>query len=118
MSQPPPPPPPLPPEEPRFEARPSPRRPRVRRIPLGTAVRRTATISAIGGVLLFGGLTLQMERGQDPALGQSGKSDGGSSATTDATPASPTVVEQSDDSGVIAVQQQAPAPTPVQTSTS
>ncbi len=82
------------------------------------AVRRTVAISAVGAAFLFGGLTLQMERGQDPALGQSGTSSPQGSASSPAVSTSPPVTEESDDSGVVAVQQQAPAPAPVQTSTS
>lgn len=92
----------------------------VRKISRSNAVLRTAAISLALVALIFGGLTLQMASGKDPTLGagstaassaSSGPSStGGASAAPSVTvapsPAQPTVV------------QQAPAPAPVQTSTS
>lgn len=100
----------------------------VRRIPLGVAVRRTIAAAAVATALLFGGLALQMERGQDPALG-SGSVGSSSQPSPPVSASSPVVTSEEsddggDDGGTITVQTQtqtqapAPAPAPVQTSTS
>ena len=85
------------------------------RIPRSVALIRTGVIGLVLVVLIFGGLTLQMARGQDPALGArvTDNKSGSSSPATSTTPGGQTVVPQ-----VQTVQPSMPAPAPVQTGTS
>jgi uncharacterized iron-regulated membrane protein len=94
------------------------------RIARSTALARTAVIGLVMVALIFSGLTWQMIRGGDPALGSSGSS---KTSTTDASTSTaaqtvtppteaqeaPVVVPQAP-----VVQQSIPAPTPVQSTPS
>lgn len=83
-------------------------------MPLGLAVRRTIVAAVAAAALLFAGLTLQMTRGEDPALGSR------SATSPEGVASSASLVQSGDDgnddggSGYIAPEQ-APAPAPVQT---
>lgn len=103
----PPPPPPPPPQAPTPPPPARRRRPPVRKLALSTALLRTIAISAVVVALVFGGLTLQMALGRDPAIGPGGS-----------TAAQPAQAVTSDDDEVALPQQTVPAPAPVQTSTS
>lgn len=106
------------------------------RISRSTALVRTAAIGLVLVALVFAGLTLQLVRGEDPALGAStggaGANTGGGKTTTTAssTPPPDTATQTSvpeegvDGGGVVVVPQtpvvqpSLPAPTPVQSSVS
>ncbi|MDX6583334.1 MAG: hypothetical protein QOI10_2518 [Solirubrobacterales bacterium] len=85
-------------------------RPRVRRLPLGVALRWSIGISALATVLVVALLWVQMALGNDPALGP--KLDRQRRA------ASPTPAPAVQQTVVPVAPQPAPAPAPVQTSTS
>lgn len=115
-------PPPLPPPPSPDHEQPRKRRAgkRVARMPLGLAMRRTIVASVVVAVLIFAGLTMQMTRGGDPALGSQ-------TATNPEDAASSTSLVESDDddgdddddeSGGYIAPEQAPAPAPVQTQAS
>ena len=93
----------------------------VRKISRSSAVLRTAAISLALVALIFGGLTLQMASGRDPALGAStatsSASASSSSSSSDAASTTPSVTA-APSAPQATVVQQAPTPAPVQTSTS
>ena len=112
-------------------------KPRVARVPLGSALWTVALSAGAAAILLIGFISVQMARGQDPALGpklastQAKSNSGGSGAT--AVDDSESAVEP--DEGTLTVVPSAPqtsvpqtvvpaapapapAPAPVQTSTS
>ncbi len=112
---------PSPNSDPRRPPRPAP----VARISRGTALIRAGAISLVAVVLLFSALTIQMALGNDPALGGSvGRSESGSATVVASTSDS----ESDDQDGLVPLAESlasqilpsdaAPAPAPVQTSTS
>ncbi len=125
MTNPPPPPPPPSPSPDQEQPRKRRTGKRVARMPLGLAVRRTIVASIVFAALVFAGLTLQMTRGDDPALGSQ-------AVTNPQDGAGPTSLVESDDYGdddddddddddevgSYIAPDQAPAPAPVQTQAS
>lgn len=99
----------------------------VPKISRSTALLRTAALSFVIAVVLFGVLTLQMLSGRDPALSANATSpkSGSTSSIGSAGEDSIGSAGEEDDETVVpaapapvVTQQVAPAPTPVQTSTS
>ena len=87
-------------------------------------IRRVAALSAVLVALIFSGLTLQMSRGGDPAIGTDARAEATDAASSQPTSDDAYEYEGEDDEdddgfgGVVVQQPAAPAPTPVQTSTS
>jgi hypothetical protein len=109
-----------PPTPPRRPNRPAP----LPRIARSTALARTAVIGLVLVAFIFSGLTWQMIRGGDPALGSSGSSTRTTTSASSTTPAAQSPSPSTSTGSVSVapqpqvVQAPPPAPTPVQSSVS